>query len=109
MTGFDDRKKAQERKLAQEGEINFKIEARRRKLLALWAAEMTGMNEQESLEYAIEVVKFGVENNSFEKVMKKIIDDASQRQAAIDEEQLKQKNAEFAVLAKKQVHELYQS
>lgn len=103
MSGFDDRKKAQEIKFVQDEENKFKIAARRRKLLALWASEMTGMNEEESLKYAIEVVQFGLQNENLDKVIEKLINDAAERNAALDEEQLRAKNAEFAEIAKKQV------
>lgn len=105
MTGFDDRKKVQETKFAQEEQNKFKICARRRKLLALWAAEITGMDEEDSLNYAIEIVKYGIDHDSFDQVLDKLITDAAKRGAAMDKDQLTKKNAEFAELAKKQVLE----
>ena len=46
MSGFDDRKKCQEAKFAHDAELRFKAEARRNKLLGLWAAEQMGLSEE---------------------------------------------------------------
>ncbi len=103
MTGLDERKKAQEQKFAQDGENTFKINARRRKMLGLWASEKTGMNEIDSLEYAMDIVKFGVDHDDFTKVSEKIIADSKKRGVEIDLEELSKKNAEFAAIARKQI------
>ena len=42
MTTFDDRENAFEAKFAHDGEMQFKAEARRNKLLGLWAAGLMG-------------------------------------------------------------------
>src|SRR5690606_16988207 len=56
MASFDDREKAHEAKFARDGELRFKAEARRNKLLGLWAAEHMGLSEEHAKEYAAEVV-----------------------------------------------------
>ena len=55
MSGFDDRRKGQEGKFAHDAELRFKAEARRNKLLGLWAAEHMGLSEEHAKEYAAEV------------------------------------------------------
>ena len=42
MTTFDDRENAFENKFAHDAEMQFKAEARRNKLLGLWAADLMG-------------------------------------------------------------------
>ncbi|MGD8550248.1 MAG: DUF1476 domain-containing protein, partial [Methyloceanibacter sp.] len=44
MTSFDDREKSYEKKFALDEELQFKSNARRNKLLGLWAAEKLGMS-----------------------------------------------------------------
>lgn len=105
MSGFEDIKKAQETKFIQEETVSFKIDARRRKLLALWAAEITGMSEEQSLDYAMSIVKYGIEDESPSAVINKIIEDAADRGALIDEDQLRAKNLEFSDLARRQLSE----
>ncbi len=48
MTSFDDRQKSFERKFALDEELNFKSNARRNKLLGLWAAEKIGLSGAEA-------------------------------------------------------------
>ena len=42
MASFEDRENAFENKYAHDAEMQFKAEARRNKLLGLWAAELMG-------------------------------------------------------------------
>ena len=54
MTTFDDRENAFENKFAHDAEMQFKAEARRNKLLGLWAAEKMGHADPDA--YAKEVI-----------------------------------------------------
>jgi hypothetical protein len=72
MTGFNDREKAFEGKFIHDEEKAFKIHARRRKFLGLWAGEQMHLPEEEDLQYALEVVKFGVGAKSREEVAAKV-------------------------------------
>ena len=46
MSGFSDREKGQEAKFALDSELRFKAEARRNRLLGMWAAEHMGLSEE---------------------------------------------------------------
>ena len=54
MTAMQDREKAFEAKFAKDEELRFKAEARRNKLLGLWAGQLLGKSDLEA--YAKEVV-----------------------------------------------------
>lgn len=69
MSGFDDRKNAFENKFAHDEELKFKIEARRNKLLGLWAAEILGKDGDA---YAKEVIASDFEEAGDEDVFNKI-------------------------------------
>jgi hypothetical protein len=56
MTTFDKRKDAFESKFAHDAELQFKAEARRNKLLGLWAAGLLGKKGADAEAYAKEVV-----------------------------------------------------
>ena len=56
MTTFDKREEGFEKKFAHDEELKFKAEARRNKLLGLWAAEKLGMTGPAADAYAKEVV-----------------------------------------------------
>ena len=54
MPTFNDREKAEEAKYAHDQELEFKVNARRNKLLGLWAAELMGMSGETAEAYARE-------------------------------------------------------
>ena len=57
MTDFSDREKAFENKFARDEETQFKIMARRNRLLGGWAAKKMGLTPEETEGYAREVVQ----------------------------------------------------
>ena len=69
MSGFDDRKNAFENKFAHDEELKFRIEARRNKLLGLWAAEILGKDGDA---YAKEVIASDFEEAGDEDVFNKV-------------------------------------
>jgi len=56
MSAFEDREKAFEAKFKLDEEIAFKVNARRDKLLGLWAAAKLGLTGQQAAIYARSVV-----------------------------------------------------
>ena len=56
MTTFDDREKAFENKFAHDEEMKFKAEARRNKLVGMWAAGVLGKTGDDAKAYAASVV-----------------------------------------------------
>ena len=72
MSGFDDRKKGQEAKFAHDAELRFKAEARRNKLLGMWAAEQLGLSGTEANAYAAEVVASDFAEAGDEDVFRKV-------------------------------------
>ena len=72
MNTFDDREHAFEAKFAHDAEMQFKAEARRNKLLGLWAAELMGKSGDEAAEYAKEVIKSDFEEAGHEDVYRKV-------------------------------------
>ena len=56
MTTFDDRERAFEAQFARAQEQEFRVTARRNKLIGLWAAGKLGMGEPEAADYARSVV-----------------------------------------------------
>ena len=72
MTSFDDREKAYEKKFAHDADLQFKANARRNKLLGLWAAEKMGLTGDAVEAYAKEVVLADLEEPGEEDVFRKI-------------------------------------
>ncbi|SOC42582.1 hypothetical protein SAMN05892877_11078 [Rhizobium subbaraonis] len=70
MTAMQDREKAFEAKFAKDEELRFRAEARRNKLLGLWAAQLLGKSDAEA--YAKEVVAADFEEAGHEDVVRKV-------------------------------------
>jgi len=75
MTTFDDRERAFESKFAHDQEMQFKAEARRNKLLGLWAAERMGLSGDEADAYAKSVIIADFEEAGDEDVYRKVAGD----------------------------------
>ena len=75
VSTFDERKDAFENKFAHEQNVTFKIEALRNKLLGAWAAELKGLDEDETEQYIKDVVKSDFQEAGDEDVFRKLQDD----------------------------------
>ncbi len=75
MSSFDDRENAFENKFAHDAQMQFKAEARRNKLLGLWAAALMGKSGDEADAYAKEVIKADFEEAGDEDVYRKVSSD----------------------------------
>ena len=103
MSGFDDRRKGQEGKFAHDAELRFKAEARRNKLLGLWAAEHMGLSEEHAKEYAAEVVASDFEEAGDEDVFRKVSADLKAKGASVSDDMIRAKMAELTAVAREQV------
>jgi hypothetical protein len=72
MTTFDKRKDAFESKFAHDAELQFKAEARRNKLLGLWAAALLGKTAGDADAYAKAVIAADFEKAGDSDVFAKI-------------------------------------
>lgn len=100
MSTFDDRENAFENKFAHDAEMQFKAEARRNKLLGLWAADLLGKDEDAANAYAVEVVKSDFEEAGDDDVLRKVSADLGDK--ASDEE-IRAKMTELLAEAKAQL------
>lgn len=72
MSSMDERSQAYENKFAHDEELRFKAEARRNKLLGLWAADLLGKSGEEAEEYAKQVVLADFEEAGDQDVFRKV-------------------------------------
>ena len=72
MSGFTDRERAFESKFAHDTDMQFRAEARRNKLLGLWAAGLMGKSDDAATDYAMSVVKADFEEAGDEDVFRKV-------------------------------------
>ncbi|WP_019955121.1 DUF1476 domain-containing protein [Yoonia vestfoldensis] len=100
MSTFDNREQAFEAKFAHDAEMQFKAEARRNRLLGLWAADLMGKTGDEAAAYAVEVVKSDFEEAGDEDVYRKVSGDLGGR---ADEATIRAKMVALMVEAKAQL------
>ncbi|HEU4806507.1 MAG TPA: DUF1476 domain-containing protein [Nitrobacter sp.] len=89
MNSFDKRQEGFERKFALDEEQKFKAEARRNKLLGLWAAEQLGKSTDEAAAYAKEVVAADFEEAGDADVLRKVATDLAGK--GVTEQQIRVK------------------
>jgi hypothetical protein len=100
MNTFDDRETAFESKFAHDADMLFRAEARRNKLLGLWAAELLGKSGDAAADYAMTVVNADFEEAGIEDVVRKVAADLGAKSSAA---QIREKMAEFLTTAKVQL------
>jgi len=100
MTTFNDRDKSFESKFALDANMQFRAEARRNKLLGLWAAGLLGKSAEDAAEYAITVVNADFEEAGIEDVVRKVAADLA---ALSTPDQIRAKMAELLAVAKAQL------
>jgi hypothetical protein len=100
MTTFDDRENAFEAKFAHDSEMQFRAEARRNKLLGLWAAELMGKSGDAASAYAMEVVSADFEEAGDEDVVRKVVADLAGKASA---DEIRAKMKELMPVAKAQL------
>ncbi len=75
MTTFKDRENAFEKKFEHDQELQFKVNARKNKLLGLWAAGLLGKSGADAEAYAKEVVMADFEKPGDDDVVQKLVKD----------------------------------
>lgn len=103
MSSLDNRKKGQESKYALDKEQEFKVVARRNKLLGLWAAKELNYDDEKSHEYAKEVVMADFEEPGDEDVFRKVFGDFNDAGLEGREDEIRNKMTELMATAREQV------
>lgn len=103
MTTFDKREEGFEKKFALDEEQRFKAEARRNKLLGLWAAEKLGVTGDAAAGYAREVVAADFEEAGDADVVRKVLGDLTAKGVALTERDIRVKMDELMATAILQV------
>jgi hypothetical protein len=103
MTTFDDREKAFEAKYEHDQDLKFKVNARRNKLLGLWAAGLLGKTGADAEAYAKEVVMADFEKPGDSDVMHKLMTDLAAAGKPMEEHAIRKQSEYLADDAKKQI------
>jgi hypothetical protein len=89
MTTFDKREEGFEKQFAHDEELKFKANARRNKLLGLWAAEKLGLSGPEAEAYAKDVVAADFEEAGDHDVFRKIRRDFDAKSVDVSDHQIR--------------------
>lgn len=103
MTTFDDRERAFEAKFARDQEMQFKVIARRDRLLALWAARQMRLTDAEADAYVKEVVRSDFEEAGDDQVVKKLLGDLTSAGVDCDEARIREALGHKTVEARRQL------
>ncbi|MGY0573054.1 DUF1476 domain-containing protein [Bradyrhizobium sp. RDM12] len=103
MSEFDKREEAFEKKFALDEEQKFRAEARRNRLLGLWAAEKLGITGEAATAYAKEVVAADFEEAGDGDVLRKVMADFAAKNVAVTEQAIRRKMSELIVVAAAEV------
>ena len=101
MNNFKDREKSFEKKFANDQETEFKINAKRNKLLGTWAASILKLDEEQKKNYITEVIKSDFKEAGDEDVFRKIKKDLEGK--SIQDTEIRKKMSEFLEAAKKEI------
>ena len=105
MTTFDNREQGFESKFALDQEQEFKANARRNRLLGMWAAELMGLEGDNRAEYAQAVVKSDFELPGDEDVLRKVAKDLSAAGLKTTEGEVRSKMDEVLAIARGQIRD----
>ncbi|MDF1775862.1 MAG: DUF1476 domain-containing protein [Rhizobiaceae bacterium] len=103
MSGMDDRSDAFENKFAHDAELRFKAEARRNKLLGMWAAALMGKTGEEAEAYAKEVVISDLQEAGDEDVFRKVKGDLEAAKVEQSDHQIRRTMDELLQTARAQI------
>ena len=103
MSQFEDRQKGQEAKYAFDAEKKFKAEARRNKLLGLWAAEQLGLSGDDATAYAGEVIASDFTAAGDGDVLDKVSADFKAKGITMDDAAIRQKMDALVHVANQQI------
>ena len=102
MTTFDNREKDFEARFKHDQELQFKVTARRNRLLGMWAAERMALSGDAAQAYAREVVNAEFHGGD-RNVIDKLVADLAAKGQQVTAAQVKFELDHFAEQAKQQV------
>ena len=103
MSGFKKRKQDAENRFKHDQELEFKANARRNKLLGLWAAELMGLSGGTAEAYAKEVVISDFDRPGDDDVLEKVLKDFTDKSVDISSSRLRKEMDRLMDVAREQV------
>ena len=105
MTQFDDRERAFEAKFARDEEMQFRVIARRNRLLGEWAARRMGLTDAEAEAYSKDVVRSDFEEAGEHDVIRKVLGDLTAAGVDSNEDEVRDALRNKEIDARRQIME----
>ncbi len=105
MSQFNDRERAFETKYARDEDMQFRIIARRNRLLGEWAAGLMGLTDAEAGSYAKDVIRSDFEEAGDQDVIRKVLADLTAAGVDSDEDQVVEALRNKEIEARRQIIE----
>ncbi|WP_029011592.1 DUF1476 domain-containing protein [Niveispirillum irakense] len=105
MTTFDDREQAFENKFKHDEEVMFRIQARRAKLIGIWAAEQMGITGDDAEAYGKQMVAVDFEEPGHKDIVRKILADFKAKGVDISEHRLEKQMDVMLETARQQIQQ----
>ena len=103
MTTFNEREKAFEKKFEHDQDLQFKVNARKNKMLGLWAAGLMGKSGADAEAYAKEVVLADFEKPGDSDVIEKLVKDLAAAGQPMEDHTIRKQAERLAFEAKAQL------
>ena len=103
MTTFNEREKAFEKKYEHDQDLKFKVNARKNKLLGLWAAGLMGKSGADAEAYAKDVVLADYEKPGDSDVIEKLVKDLAAAGKPMEDHSIRKQAERLAEAAKEQI------
>ena len=103
MTTFNEREKAFEKKYEHDQDLKFKVNARRNKLLGLWAAALMGKSGADAEAYAKDVVLADYEKPGDSDVIEKLVKDLAAAGKPMEDHTIRKQAERLAAETKAQI------
>jgi hypothetical protein len=103
MSQFDERKSAEESNYVRNEELDFKVTARRNKLLGAWAAGLMGLEGEAAEDYAKSIVMADFEEAGDDDVYRKVKSDLDAKGVDVSEHQVRREMESLLETARAQL------
>ena len=103
MSTFDEREKGFEANYKRDQDLQFKVMARRNKLLGLWAAEQMGISGANSETYAKDVVASDFDRPGDDDVLEKVHGDLTAKGLSLSDKDVRKEMERLLDIAREQI------
>lgn len=103
MTTFDDREQAFENKFKHDQELQFRVFARRARLVGLWAAEQMGIAGDDAAAYAKQIVAVDFEEPGHKDIVRRILADFQAKGVTLSEHRIEKELDSLLETARQQI------